>query len=217
MKNSKFKIQNSKLIRSKHKETISNTQKKAILQPRNSFRYYIGNILMFSALAILFFVYYPFIRLYLDPPKISENLPSKGYFIQIPKIGAQAPIILNVDPWNSKDYLQKLTQGVAHAQNTALPWEKGTSFLFAHSSDVPWRISRYNTVFFRLGELKKGDEIFIIKNGEKLKYKVVDKKEVWPSEVEYLTETSKDQLILQTCTPIGTDLKRLLIFAVSNN
>ena len=217
MKNSKFKIQNSKLIRSKHKETISNTQKKAILQPRNSFRYYIGNILMFSALAILFFVYYPFIRLYLDPPKISENLPSKGYFIQIPKIGAQAPLILNVNPWDKKEYLQKLTQGVAHAKNTALPWEKGTSFLFAHSSDVPWRISRYNTVFFRLGELKKGDEIFIIKNGEKLKYKVVDKKEVWPSEVEYLTETSKDQLILQTCTPIGTDLKRLLIFAVSNN
>jgi len=189
-------------------------QVKTVIQPQNKFRYYIGNILMFSALAILFFVYYPFIRLYLDPPKISENLPKVGYFVQIPKIGAQAPIILNVDPWSKKEYLQKLTQGVAHAENTALPWENGTSFLFAHSSDVPWRISRYNTVFFRLGELNKGDDIYVIKNGEKLVFKVIDKKEVWPSEVEYLQETSKDQLILQTCTPIGTDLKRLLIFAV---
>lgn len=205
-----------KIKKIRHKKN-SKQKEKPVLQPRNQLRYYIGNALMFGALAILFFVYYPFIRLYLDPPKIDPNPPETGIFIQIPKIGAQAPIILDVDPWNSKEYLKKLTEGVAHAKDTSLPWEEGTSFLFAHSSDVPWRISRYNTVFFRLGELNKGDEIFVIKNGEKLVYKVTDKKEVWPNEVEFLKNISKNQLILQTCTPIGTDLKRLLIFAKSTN
>ena len=176
-------------------------------------KYHLGNAFIALSLAILFFIYFPFINAYLNPPKISPNINVKGYFIQIPKISAQAPIILNVNPWDPKEYRQKLKKGVAHAKNTALPGEKGTSFLFAHSSGPPWEISRYNTVFFRLGELKKGDEIIIVKDGKKLKYRVREKKEVWPTEVSYLKDLTRNQLILQTCTPIGTDLKRLLIFA----
>ncbi len=182
---------------------------------RNQFnlRFYLGNAFIVLSLAVLFFTYYPFINLYLNPPKINANLNAKGYFIQIPKISAQAPIILDVNQWDPKEYRQKLKKGVAHAKNTSLPGEKGTSFLFAHSSGPPWEISRYNTVFFRLGELKKGDEIIIVKDGKKLKYKVREKKEVWPTEISFLKDLTRNQLILQTCTPIGTDLKRLLIFA----
>lgn len=39
------------------------------------------------------------------------------------------------------------------------------------------------------------------------------KKTVWPNEVKYLKEDQGDILILQTCTPIGTALQRLLVFA----
>lgn len=206
-------MKKSKIINKKTKKPAKIIQRISHKPSKNNLRYYLGNGLVILALSTLFLVYYPFIRLYIDPPKISDNLPSKGYFIQIPKIGAQAPIILNVDPWNSKEYLQKLQKGVALAKDSAIPGESGTSYIFAHSSDVPWRISRYNTVFFKLGELKNGDEIIIVKNGEKLKYKVVDKKEVWPNQVQFLKDFTNDQLILQTCTPIGTDFKRLLIFA----
>lgn len=180
-------------------------------------RFHLGNILIALSLTILLVIYFPFINLYLNPPKIDSRLIGKGYYIQIPKIGAQAPIILNVDPWNRNIYRPQLKKGVAQAKGTYLPGEKGTSFLFAHSSDFAWELSKYNIVFFRLGELERGDEIFILKNGKKLKYKVIGKKEVWPSEVEFLKDLSKTQLILQTCTPIGTDLKRLLVFAVPSN
>ena len=85
---------------------------------------------------------------------------------------------------------------------------------------MPWEMTRYNTIFLRLGELSVGDEIVITRNGKELKYTVSDKKEVDPSEVNYLLQTDKTEprlnrgkLILQTCTPIGTALKRLLIFA----
>ena len=74
-------------------------------------------------------------------------------------------------------------------------------------------MTRTNTPFLRLGELKNGDQIIIHKAGKDYVYLVEDKKEVWPNEVNLVLEKSKDYLILQTCTPLGTDWKRLLIFA----
>ena len=59
----------------------------------------------------------------------------------------------------------------------------------------------------------KGDIIIISKDRKLYKYKVTDKKTVWPNEVNYLLETKKTQLILQTCVPIGTSFQRLLVFA----
>lgn len=173
----------------------------------------VGNILMLIPLLILMYVYYPLIFIYVDPPKLIPT-PQKGVFIEIPKINAQAPIIENVNPWSEIDYQEKLKHGVAHAKGTSpVASSSGTIYLFAHSSDLPWRITRQNSAFYKLGELKNGDEIFLTRNGKKFTYRVVDKKTVWPNEVSYLKETNKTQLILQTCTPIGTSLQRLLVFA----
>ena len=182
------------------------------MKQNNIFRN-LGNFLIIGALALLLFIYYPLILVFVFPPKISANITEKGYFIQIPKIHAQAPIITNVNAFNEAEYRAKLKEGVAQAKGTALPGEKGTSFIFAHSSGPPWEIARYNTVFFRLGELQKNDEIFIFKNGVKLRYKVREKKEVWPNDVSLFKNLIRTQVVIQTCTPIGTDFKRLLIYA----
>jgi sortase A len=174
---------------------------------------HLGTLLMISGVLLLGYIYYPIVQAYFFPPKplIQTVTESKEYWIEIPKISAASPIINNVNPWDEKNYKEALKKGIAHAKGTALPG-KGKSYLFAHSSDYPWNITRYNTAFFKLHELQKGDEI-IIKNGSKrLKYIVKDLKEVWPTEVEYIQNQTND-LILQTCTPIGTDLKRLLVFA----
>ena len=176
-------------------------------------RHLIGNALMAFSLLLLVFIYYPIISLYLFPPKIDRQVLTKSLYIEIPKINVASQIIPNVDPFNETEYRKSLENGIAHAKNTSLPEEKGTTFLFAHSSDTPWRITRYNIAFFRLPELKRGDSINIFRNGKTYKYKVSDKKTVWPNEVNYLLNTQKDQLILQTCVPIGTSLKRLLVFA----
>lgn len=145
---------------------------------------------------------------YTPPVKIET-----GYSLEIPSIEAASPIIENVDPWNKDEYLDKLQLGVAHAEGTSLPGDGGTTYLFAHSSDVPWRLTRYNTAFFKLNNLQEGDEIIINKNGEQLKYSVTNKIVIRPTEVQYLTEDQGNVLILQTCTPIGTDWNRLLVFA----
>ncbi len=186
----------------------------------NRLFYHLGNLLIILSLLGFSYILYPIARIYLFPPAIQPIPTQKGTFLTIPKIHAQAPIIENVNPWNESQYQKALKKGIAHAKGTALPGEKGlpagqagTIFLFAHSSGAPWDIAWYNTIFLRLGELQKGDSMEINKDGKKYLFEVREKKEVWPSEVNYLSGTKKDQLILQTCTPIGTSLKRLLIFA----
>jgi len=173
----------------------------------------IGNLLMLFAILSLLYIYYPLIFIFLDPPPL-KPIPEKGEFIKIEKIRAQAPIVEDVNPWDEKEYRAKLFKGVAQAKGTSHVGEKGTIFLFSHSSDLPWNITQYNVAFYKLGELKKGDSIELYKDSKKYMYKVREKRVVWPNEVRYLKENlDKNQLILQTCTPIGTDLQRLLVFA----
>ncbi|MCL4418608.1 sortase [Patescibacteria group bacterium] len=172
-----------------------------------------GNALMAFSLFLIVFIYYPIIVFYLFPSS-KKSLPSDAsFYIDIPKINIKTPIVPSVDPFNEKEYKLALEKGVAQARGTVLPGEKGTTFLFAHSSDLPWRITRYNIAFVRLPELAMGDLITIYRNGKIYAYKVSDKKTVWPNEVGYLLDTKKTQLILQTCVPIGTSFQRLLVFA----
>jgi LPXTG-site transpeptidase (sortase) family protein len=181
-------------------------------QKLNLFRN-LGNLLMLIPLIILLYIYYPLIFIYVDPPKIMPT-PPKGVYIEIEKIHAQAPIVENVNPWDAHEYNNKLMHGVAHALGSSpIGSHRGTIYLFAHSSDVPWNITRQNSAFFRIGELRKTDRITLIKNGKKYIYAVSGNKTVWPNDVKYLKDLKKTQLILQTCTPIGTSLQRLLVFA----
>ncbi len=175
--------------------------------------FHLGNALIILSVIGFLSIISPILKIYLFPPQIQQTLPTKGTFITISKIHAQAPITENVDPWNESGYQNVLKNSVAHAKGTSLPGQSGTVFLFAHSTGMPWELTRFNTIFLRLGELQKGDVIEIVRNGKKFTYHVREKKEVWPAEVNYLLQTKKTQLILQTCTPIGTSLKRLLIFA----
>ncbi len=180
---------------------------------KKQFTRHLGTALMVTAVLFLGYIYYPIVYSYISPPPVVEaKTIDAPYVIEIPAIQAQAPIVLNVDPWNDREYTDKLKNGVAHTKGTALPGQDGGTYLFAHSSDMPWNITRYNTAFFKLNQLTVGDTITIYHGDTPYIYSVTDTKEIWPTEVEYLTNRKAD-LTLQTCTPIGTDLKRLLIFA----
>lgn len=174
---------------------------------------YLGNFFIVLSVVALLVIYYPVIQLYLSPPKIKTQLPKAGYFLTIPKISAQAPIIENVDPWNPPEYLAALKQGVASAKGFSHSPGSGFIYLFAHSTGPPWEITRYNTIFLRLPELQINDQITLTKDGHDFAYQVRAKKEVWPTDTDFLQNTTKNELVIQTCIPIGTSLKRLLVFA----
>lgn len=148
--------------------------------------------------------------------QVERLIPEDPNFsIVIPKIGANARIISNVDASDEKIYLDALNKGVAQVLGTAFPGEGGHIFLFAHSTDYFWNIGVYNAIFYLLNKLEPKDEVNLFYKGQRYLYRVVDKKIADPSQVEYLTrKTNKEFLTLQTCWPPGTTLKRLLVFAV---
>ena len=188
-------------------------QSKVLKKPGKGLFYYLGNFLIISSLLLAFIVYYPVVNTYLFPKEIKAQEELTGDYITIPKINAQAPLIWSVDPWREEIYQKVLKSGVAHAKGTALPGDGGRSFIFAHSSGNPFEITQYNTVFLKLGELKIGDAIEIKRDGEVYKYSVTQTKIVNPWETQYLMKSETPGIIVQTCWPIGTSLKRLLVFA----
>jgi sortase A len=133
--------------------------------------------------------------------------------LTIPSLKISVPVILDVNPWDKSEYQRALSSGVAHATGSALPGDSGTTFLFAHSSASPRELLHTNPAFYRLNRIKSGDEVLISLDNKQFTYQVTGQKIVSPRDVEYLLNTGVDQLILQTCFPIGTDWQRLLVFA----
>ncbi len=139
---------------------------------------------------------------------------STDFGIVIEKIGANARVIPNVDPGNEAVYGPALMEGVAHAKGTAFPGQKGNIYLFAHSTDAPWDIVRYNAIFFLLNKLDLDDRIILFYKGRRYDYIVFDKTIAKPADVHFLTDTYSDSVLtLQTCDPPGTLINRLIVRA----
>lgn len=192
-----------------------------------------SSILIFVGTTILLLIYWPVIneelkysfdqmthvRYSLDTEvegSFDKSLivPNTDFSIAIPKIAAVAPVIDDVDPLNKSEYLRALREGVAHARGTAYPGERGNVYIFAHSTDTFYNVNQYNAVFYLLGKLSKGDEIYIYYQGIKIKYLVEQVKVVSPSDIHYLTgNTDENTLTLQTCYPPGTTIDRLIVIA----
>ncbi len=141
--------------------------------------------------------------------------PDSSFSIVIPKIGASAKIIPNVDPSKESEFLPALLKGVAHAAGSVFPGLSGNVYLFAHSSDNFWDAGRYNAVFYLLKDLNEGDEVVIFYQGKRYNYFITGSRIVDAEDISFLTQAKEgnEQLILQTCWPPGTAWKRLLVFA----
>ncbi|MFA5827986.1 MAG: sortase [Candidatus Shapirobacteria bacterium] len=203
--------------------------------------FYFGNFLFFIASGILVYLYWPILyasgRYYLasrgfqqvvdqTPPYSVSPTPGVGvtayidseYLISIPKIMAESQVIASVSPFDKTEYLRVLENNVvAQAKDTSPPGSGAgnMTYIFAHSTQQGFDMVRKNAVFYLLGELTNEDQFLIRYSGNSYIYMVYDKKVVSAGEVEYLkyNDPEKEVVILQTCWPIGTDWKRLLVFA----
>lgn len=147
-------------------------------------------------------------------PKAAQLAEINQFSVNIPAIKANSDVVYNVDPFNKDEYLAALETGVAHAANTGLPGQGRRIFLFAHSTNSPLNFTQFNAVFYQLRLLEDNDEIVIKLNNEEFKYKITGKQVVGADDTHWLTdEVNKEQLILQTCDPPGTSLRRLLVIA----
>ncbi|MCS7092457.1 MAG: sortase [Patescibacteria group bacterium] len=139
---------------------------------------------------------------------------SSDFSIYIPKIDAKSNIIASVNPFSKKEYLDALAQGVAHAGTTSFPGQGKPVFLFSHSTDSPANFIRYNAVFYLLKKLNINDEIVIYFSGGKHVYLVESAFAVSSKDTSWLSgEGNEEKLILMTCDPPGTTLKRFIVVA----
>lgn len=194
----------------------------------------LGVVFLLSGLIILTITFYPVVKeelsydLFRPNPNVNVGLKGKGspkdkvvtpidpqFGIVIPKIGANAKVIPNVDPYNSYVYQVALTHGVAQAKGSSLPGEGGNIFIFSHSSTNFYEATIYNSIFYLLTKLSKGDKVYIFFHNVKYTYVVTGIALVDPTKVDYLSSgTPQNQtLTLMTCWPPGTTYKRLLVFA----
>lgn len=152
---------------------------------------------------------------FLSTSPVTMEPVNKDFSVVIEKIGVNAPIVKDVSVTDQKSYEEALKHGVAHSITSGYPSENpGNVYLFAHASVNFWRLGKYATVFNLLGKLNNGDKIHVFYQQKDYVYKVVNK-EVHPGWNTYpLTRpVIEPTLTLQTCTPPGTTLNRLVITA----
>ncbi len=132
--------------------------------------------------------------------------------IFIPKIGVQAPVVYAQS--NAPAEINKLLlSGVVHYPGTAMPGQKGNVFITGHSSYYWWSKGLYNTVFSILDKVVVGDVVYINYGGTRYTYKISNVKVVSPNNLSVLAQGEGNILTLMTCTPVGTNYKRLIVTA----
>lgn len=97
----------------------------------------------------------------------------------------------------------------------ALPGSMGNTIVFGHSAlPIFYNPSSYTTMFTHVYDLRSGDEIEIDYDGVKYKYVVESKKTISPTDLSVLEQNyASSKLVLITCVPPGTYLKRGVITA----
>lgn len=142
-------------------------------------------------------------------PKANYNASPNS--ISISKIGINAPIV-SADGTKQSQLNAALDQGVVLYPGSPLPGQSGEVALTGHSSVFPWNKTSYGQVFALLDKVEKGDVISVVYDNYQYDYQVTDKNVLLPSQVK-TSPTMEHKLIISTCWPIGTALKRLVVYA----
>lgn len=154
-------------------------------------------------------------------PALEMEVAPPDNRIVIPRIDQNIPIIkvssesLIKRDWNAleKEMQKALQSGVVHYPGTSLPGQTGNVVVTGHSSYFPWDPGRFKDVFALLHKVVVGDRVVVYYEQDKYLYEVSEILVVLPEDIEILKQTPADQLTLVTCTPVGTNLKRLIIKA----
>lgn len=135
--------------------------------------------------------------------------------VRIEKLGVDVPMVWSASE-KETDMLKDLENGVIHYSKTAAPGQNGSMVISGHSSNFAWAKGNYNHVFEKLNDLQPGDVITINtlqQNGKVIdyRYKVTEKFVTTADDPKIFTNTENPTLMLSTCWPIGTNLKRIIV------
>lgn len=151
-----------------------------------------------------------------DGSESAPNLPPLPTLadnnLTIPSIGVTAPITWKVQN-EPAAVTENLKNGLIQIDGTALPGEIGNVFITGHSSNYPWIKSPYNSIFALLNKVAVGDVVHLKYKNVDYLYRVSSTKVTNPDDLSVMKQTSNPILTLMTCTPVGTNLRRLIVVA----
>jgi sortase A len=139
-----------------------------------------------------------------------ELLPGAIMGLTIEAIGIyDAPVFDSDGRW-------ALANGVAHNPQTSLPWSQSAQrnvYLAGHRMGYRGTWSRM--LFYDLDKLKRGDKVLLKdRSGNSYRYRVSEVFITDPTGVWVMGQVrGRDMVTLQTCTPIPTFQKRLIVRA----
>jgi sortase A len=139
-----------------------------------------------------------------------ELLPGAIMGLTIEALGIhEAPVFDSDSQW-------ALANGVAHHPQTSLPWSQSAQrnvYLAGHRMGHRGTWSRM--IFYSLGRLGEGDRIVLKdRTGRSYEYRVSETFLAKPSDSWVMGQVrGRDMVTLQTCTPIPTFQKRLIVRA----
>jgi sortase A len=148
-------------------------------------------------------------RARLDEPRRFAPDPNAALTLTVPALGVyDAPVLDSDAPW-------ALDSGVVHVPETSMPWDAGAQrnvYLAAHRLGLPDAASRL--LFYNLDDLRGGEEVVLKGQGATYRYRVSETFEVGPADSWVMGQVrGRDMVTLQTCTPIPTFEKRLIVRA----
>lgn len=138
--------------------------------------------------------------------------------IIVPKIWKNIPLLEvknRTISWESElndIFMKELEKWIIRYPGSAKPGKEWNSFIFGHSSNLPWMKWDYNDVFAKLDNLVYWDEVIAYYWQEKYTYKIREKKVIKPGDVSILKQDpDKTKITLMTCRPIWTTINRLVV------
>lgn len=100
---------------------------------------------------------------------------------------------------------EDLSKSLIHYPGTAAPGNLGNAVIFGHSI-LPqfYNPKDYMAIFSTLHSLRKGDEVLVNYDGVSYQFRVEDRFEVQPTDIQILEQNPSDSfLTLVTCSPPG--------------
>jgi sortase A len=143
-------------------------------------------------------------------PRNYELLPGAIMGLTIEAIGIyDAPVFDSASQWT-------LANGISHDPQTSLPWSPTAQrnvFLAGHR--MGYRGTWGRLIFYNLDKLRQGDRVILKdRTGRTYEYQVSETFLADPTDVWVMGQVrGRDMVTLQTCTPIPTFEKRLIVRA----
>ena len=152
---------------------------------------------------------------------IDFNTLPPGNRLIIPDLNINAPLVdteeNGVIDFSKENFDEELTKGVVKYPTTPTPGNKGNTLIFGHTSSEWWKKNEYGVIFRNIPKLKAGQKFYVIWNGKKTAYEMLERKVVRPKDVENyyheFSDKNESYLTLMGCYPIWTADKRMMVVA----